>query len=97
MTGPLGRLARSNALRLTEREDEIAALAADGLRNKEIAAELHLTEGTVRTHLRRAYVRNGLRGRTELVAGWVRSRSSGRTADRPDLLDGPESGPIVRS
>jgi hypothetical protein len=36
---------------LTPREHEIATLATAGLRNREIARRLHLTEGTVKSHL----------------------------------------------
>jgi DNA-binding CsgD family transcriptional regulator len=65
-------------LQLTEREVEITALAAEGLRNKEIGSYLGVSEGTVRTHLRRAYMRNGIKGRTELVAAWLRTESTSR-------------------
>ncbi|HHU82809.1 MAG TPA: helix-turn-helix transcriptional regulator [Firmicutes bacterium] len=37
---------------LSPREQEVAKLAAEGLRNKEIAARLKVTENTVRAHLR---------------------------------------------
>jgi DNA-binding NarL/FixJ family response regulator len=40
---------------LTQREITLVCLVAEGLRNKEIAARLHITEGTVKTHLRNVY------------------------------------------
>ena len=40
---------------LTSREAEIARLVSRGLRNKEIARELHLSEGTVKVHLHHIY------------------------------------------
>jgi DNA-binding NarL/FixJ family response regulator len=40
---------------LTEREIMLVCLVAEGLRNKEIAARLNITEGTVKTHLRNVY------------------------------------------
>jgi two-component system nitrate/nitrite response regulator NarL len=52
---------------LSSRERAIAALIQRGLKNKEIAAELGLTEGTVKVHLHNIYEKLGVRGRTELV------------------------------
>lgn len=37
---------------LSPREHEVAKLAAEGLRNREIATRLKVTENTVRAHLR---------------------------------------------
>ncbi|NUO58286.1 MAG: response regulator transcription factor, partial [Hamadaea sp.] len=46
----LSRL-RSPAVTLTRREIEVLTLVADGLSNQAIAGRLHLTEGTVKSHL----------------------------------------------
>lgn len=51
----------------TEREREIALLAAADLRSKEIAQALHLSVRTVDNHLRRAYAKLGVRTRRELA------------------------------
>jgi DNA-binding NarL/FixJ family response regulator len=47
--------AREVAKLLTPREIEIVRLAASGLRNKEIANSLAISEGTVKIHLHRSY------------------------------------------
>ncbi|WP_020389718.1 response regulator transcription factor [Kribbella catacumbae] len=52
---------------LTNREVEVMKLAADGLANDEIAAELHLSVLTVRTHVQRAMAKLGARDRAQLV------------------------------
>ena len=50
---------------LTRREAEILHLVAKGLTNKEIAATLHLSPLTIRTHLEHVYEKLGVGNRTE--------------------------------
>ncbi|MEU9242542.1 response regulator transcription factor [Streptomyces sp. NPDC048385] len=52
---------------LTEREREMVALAATGLSNDEIAAELVLSPLTVKTHINRAMSKLHARDRAQLV------------------------------
>jgi len=52
---------------LTEREREIAELAADGLRNNEIADKLFVSEHTVRAHLRSIYQKLDIDRRAKLA------------------------------
>jgi DNA-binding NarL/FixJ family response regulator len=52
---------------LTRREIEIVQLAAAGLRTKEIALRLTVTEGTVKVHLHNIYAKLGVDGRMELL------------------------------
>lgn len=52
---------------LSGRERAVASLAQRGLRNREIADELGLTEGTVKVHLHKVFEKLGVRGRTELI------------------------------
>lgn len=52
---------------LTARELEIARAVAAGLRNKEIADKLSISEGTVKVHLHTIYAKLGVDGRMALV------------------------------
>lgn len=50
---------------LTRREQEILACVAVGMRNGEIASRLHVAESTVKTHLTSAYLKLGVKNRTQ--------------------------------
>ena len=52
---------------ISEREQEIITLVAEGLSNKEISARLYLSEGTVRNYLSSILEKLGLRDRTQLA------------------------------
>jgi DNA-binding CsgD family transcriptional regulator len=52
---------------LTRREEEIVSLVADGLKNREIAEHLKLSEHTVKNHLFRVFERLGISSRAELI------------------------------
>jgi DNA-binding NarL/FixJ family response regulator len=59
---------------LSARELEVAALVADGLANKEIAARLHLSVRTIESHVRHALAKLALDNRTQL-ATWAQEHS----------------------
>ena len=52
---------------LTAREIEVVRMVAEGLSSVRIAEELHVSEGTVKTHLHRIYDKLGLDGRVQLA------------------------------
>ena len=62
---------------LSSREQEILALLAEGLSNKEIGSRLHISFGTVRTHLMHIYEKLHVRCRTEAAAKYLRSNPLG--------------------
>jgi DNA-binding CsgD family transcriptional regulator len=58
---------------LTPREEEVAVLVYHGLTNRQIAADLSISEHTVATHIARILKRLGLSSRSRLSA-WVAER-----------------------
>lgn len=76
-TGMSGRVTDARGqLLLTRREDEICSLVAEGLKNREIARLLNLSEHTVKNHLFRIFERLGISSRTELILYVLGQRSS---------------------
>jgi NarL family two-component system response regulator YdfI len=62
----------SSATELTERETQVLQLIVRGAQNKEIAAQLDITERTVKAHLASIFNRLGVNSRTEAAAVAVR-------------------------
>lgn len=66
--------------RLSYRQKQILAMAADGLPNKEIAARLNIAEGTVKAHMHAIFKVLGVSNRTQAV---IRYGAVGRAAPAP--------------
>ena len=58
----------SDDVELTPQEEAISTLVAQGLSNREVAAELYVSIKTVQYHLTRVYAKLGVRSRSELAA-----------------------------
>jgi len=61
------KLLRTKRIALTPRERQLVVLVAQGLKNKEIAYTLGITEGTVKVYLCRLFTKTGANDRLELA------------------------------
>ena len=82
-------VATTSLEQLTDREREVLVCVAAGLSNAEIAGEMHISESTAKTHLKRVLMKLGLRDRVAAVVfayetGLVRPGSSRSPADTAD-------------
>ena len=57
----------NDAEKLTERERDVAELAAQGLHNNEIAERLYISENTVKRHLKVAFQKLNIDRRSRLI------------------------------
>ncbi len=64
---------RLRSYRLTCREEQILDLILHGLSNKAIAAGCHITEQTVKDHLKHVYRKMGVHQRTAAIAKLLQS------------------------
>jgi two-component system nitrate/nitrite response regulator NarP len=62
-----GRRSAGRGVPLAPRERQLIGFVRKGLRNREIAAELGVTEGTVKTYLHAIFEKLGVSNRTELA------------------------------
>lgn len=78
---------------LTNRESQLVMLLAQGLKNKEIAHALNISEGTVKVYLSRLFQKVGVKDRFELALYGLRNLQNLQAlgAAPPDLL--PASAP----
>jgi DNA-binding NarL/FixJ family response regulator len=77
---------------LTAREREVLALIGQGRTNAEIATELFVSEGTVKTHINHVFTKLGLRDRAAAV---VYAFDHDLVSPAPGRHVGPPPGPAV--
>ena len=78
---PTLRVVNSNGRTLlTPREEQVVALVADGLTNRQVAEELGLSEHTIKKYLLRIFDKVGTSSRVELVL-YAMAHGSNRPAE----------------
>ncbi len=70
------RATRSPVEILSPREREVLGLLAEGMRNKDIAGALFISQSTTKVHVRNVLAKLGVRNRTEAVARYEMFRES---------------------
>ena len=75
------------SVRMTKRERQVIELVADGLTNKEIAQNLHLSTYTVKSHIHNILEKLALHTRVQ-IANYARASDSYETiSDRISMID----------
>lgn len=72
---------------LTRREGQLISLLSQGLKNKEIASTLFITEGTVKVYLSRLFHKLGVKDRFELALFGLKNMPAGETVVEVPLQD----------
>jgi two-component system, NarL family, nitrate/nitrite response regulator NarL len=72
LAGQVRGYENGNNRHLSPREREVLGLMADGLSNGAIGGRLNLSEGTVKTYVRRAYEKLGVSSRAAAIAHAIR-------------------------
>jgi DNA-binding NarL/FixJ family response regulator len=70
----VGQLREPSSQPLTQRELQVLELVARGATNREVAARLHVSEATVKTHLVHAFAKLGVGDRTAAVTAALERR-----------------------
>jgi DNA-binding NarL/FixJ family response regulator len=76
-------------VRVSRRENQLITLVSQGLKNKEIASVMEISEGTVKVYLSRLFEKVGVRDRFELALFGLRSASHPR--------EGSDATPVMKT
>ena len=82
------RMLGSRTVKLSPRERQLVGLLTEGLRNKEIAMRMNITEGTAKVYLSRLFEKTGASDRFELAMFVLNNLE-------PDSSAGPSRGPRI--
>ena len=82
---------------LTQREGQLVSLLSQGLKNKEIATALLISEGTVKVYLSRLFQKLGVKDRFELALYGLKNLTAGQgTLDRSQGEHPPRADALPR-
>jgi DNA-binding NarL/FixJ family response regulator len=87
----MDRVLAQTRVTLTKRQGQIVSLVAQGLKNKEIAGVMGITEGTVKVYLYKLFRKLGMNDRLDMALYGIKNLFVSQ-ADEPDLF-GPRSLP----
>lgn len=76
----VNRIRHDHSEMLSPKEQEIVALTGKGLRNREIAEKLHISELTVKTHLHRIFKKLEITARAQLITYSLRNPAAKNSA-----------------
>lgn len=82
------KLLSTKPVKLSPRERQLISLLTEGLRNKEIAGRMNITEGTAKAYLSRLFEKTGASDRFELALFALKNLE-------PDPSAGPSRGPRI--
>lgn len=82
---------------LSRREAQVALCCVEGLTNTEIGRRLHISEQTVKYHLRHIFVKYGVKRRTELVSRLLSHTTQAESISEQVGLIRTPAGPATRS
>ena len=83
---------------LTQREGQLVSLLSQGLKNKEIATTLMISEGTVKVYLSRLFQKVGVKDRFELALFGLKNLTTGQLpVGEKGQRPGPGAMPGLRS
>jgi two-component system nitrate/nitrite response regulator NarL len=85
------------SITVSPREGELIKLVAQGLKNREIAKAMSITEGTVKVYLSRLFEKLGVRDRVELVLVGLRNLQGTVEQGAPALSDRRHSDATFKS